>query len=111
MFFEASIPGRRCVNEAKILPVTRPQVYASLSWLKASDIDGGLEPLQGELLMSDQTPLRYRLLTGPDDKSFCQRISDALDQGYKLYGSPSMTFNGERVIVAQAVVLPNADAD
>jgi len=61
--------------------------------------------------MSDQTPLRYRLLTGPDDKSFCQRISDALDQGYKLYGSPSMTFNGERVIVAQAVVLPNADAD
>ena len=25
--------------------------------------------------------LRYRLLTGPDDRSFCERISAALDQG------------------------------
>ncbi len=59
--------------------------------------------------MSDETPLRYRLLTGPDDKSFCRRVSDALDQGYQLYGSPSATFNGERVIVAQAVILPEND--
>jgi len=59
--------------------------------------------------MSDDTPLRYRLLTGPDDKSFCQRVSDALDQGYELYGSPSATFNGERVIVAQAVVLKDQE--
>jgi hypothetical protein len=50
--------------------------------------------------------LRYRLLTGPDDVSFCQRVSAALDDGYELYGSPSLTYNGERVIVAQAVVLP-----
>jgi len=59
--------------------------------------------------MSDDAPLRYRLLTGPDDKSFCQRVSDALDQGYELYGSPSATFNGERVIVAQAVVLKDQE--
>ena len=49
--------------------------------------------------------LRYRLLTGPDDKSFCERVSAALDQGYRLYGSPAITFNGERCIVAQAVIL------
>ena len=49
--------------------------------------------------------LRYRLLTGPDDKAFCERVSAALDQGYKLHGSPAITFNGERCIVAQAVVL------
>jgi hypothetical protein len=49
--------------------------------------------------------LRYRLLTGPDDKSFCERVSAALDQGYQLYGSPAITFNGERCIVAQAVIL------
>ncbi len=36
--------------------------------------------------------LRYRLLTGPDDKSFCERISKALDEGYELYGSPSVTY-------------------
>jgi hypothetical protein len=49
--------------------------------------------------------LRYRVLTGPDDRSFCERVSQALDQGYRLHGSPSITFNGERCIVAQAVVL------
>lgn len=49
---------------------------------------------------------RYRLLTGPDDEAFCHRVSAALDVGYELYGSPSVTFNGERVIVAQAVLWP-----
>ena len=49
--------------------------------------------------------LTYRVLTGPDDKSFCQRVSKALAEGYQLYGSPAITFDGERCIVAQAVVL------
>ncbi len=49
--------------------------------------------------------LVYRLLTGPDDHAFCARVATALADGYRLYGSPSATFNGERVIVAQAVVL------
>ncbi|MAT21157.1 MAG: hypothetical protein CL419_08540 [Acidimicrobiaceae bacterium] len=51
--------------------------------------------------------LRYRLLTGPDDRSFCERISAALDEGYVLYGSPSITHTPNGVIAAQAVVLPN----
>jgi hypothetical protein len=49
----------------------------------------------------------YRLLTGPDDASFCRRVSAALDQGYLLYGSPTVTFNGESVIVAQAIIWPS----
>ena len=49
--------------------------------------------------------LRYRLLTGPDDNAFCERVSRALDEGYELYGSPSVTFNGKNVIAAQAVIL------
>jgi hypothetical protein len=58
--------------------------------------------------MTDGEPpakLRYRLLTGPDDKSFCERVSKALEEGYVLHGSPAITFNGERCIVAQAIVL------
>jgi hypothetical protein len=47
---------------------------------------------------------RYRLLTGPADAEFGQRVSDALDQGYELYGSPAPTYDGRRVIAAQAVV-------
>jgi hypothetical protein len=53
--------------------------------------------------MSDK--LRYRLLTGPDDASFCERVSKALAEGYELYGSPAIAFDGKRCIVAQAVVL------
>lgn len=48
----------------------------------------------------------YRLLTGPDDAAFCHRVSEALSSGYILYGSPAATFNGERVIVAQALIWP-----
>ena len=54
--------------------------------------------------------LRYRLLTGVDDRKFCERISAALDDGYELYGSPAATFDGESVIVAQALVLTDGKA-
>ncbi|PJG58806.1 MULTISPECIES: DUF1737 domain-containing protein [Aeromonas] len=50
----------------------------------------------------------YRLITGPDDATFCFRVSEALAQGYTLYGSPSATFNGQTVIVCQAVVWSEA---
>ncbi len=54
-------------------------------------------------LLSDGRPV-YRLLTGVDDRSFCEKVSKALLDGYELYGSPSCTFNGKNVIVAQAVL-------
>ena len=49
---------------------------------------------------------RYRCLTGPDDASFCEKVSAALAEGYVLQGGPAVTFDGKRVIVAQAVVWP-----
>jgi hypothetical protein len=52
--------------------------------------------------------LRYRMITGKDDATFCQRISKWLDEGYMLYGSPSCTYNGTDVIVAQAVILKSS---
>ncbi|MCH6468932.1 DUF1737 domain-containing protein [Sinomonas terrae] len=54
--------------------------------------------------------LAYRLLTGPDTREFCARISQALAEGYVLHGSPAATFNGTDVIVAQAIILPHAVA-
>jgi RimJ/RimL family protein N-acetyltransferase len=50
----------------------------------------------------------YRVLTGPDDATFCRRVSDAVLLGYQLQGSPALTFNNERVIVAQALVWPES---
>lgn len=46
----------------------------------------------------------YRYLTGQDDVNFCARVTKALNEGYELYGSPTMTFNGENVVVGQAIV-------
>ena len=50
--------------------------------------------------------LPYRLLSGPDDLAFCERVSAALADGYRLYGSPAATTGTDGVVVvAQAVVL------
>jgi hypothetical protein len=58
----------------------------------------------------DDKPI-YRLLTGKDDRAFCDRVSEALEQGWRLYGSPAMTYDSEQgcVKVAQAVVWKDAD--
>lgn len=50
-------------------------------------------------------PKKYILLTGKDDAAFCQRVSDKIDAGYELYGSPSISISFWRVRVSQALVL------
>ena len=58
----------------------------------------------------DDRPI-YRLLTGHDDRAFCERVSEALEQGWRLYGSPAMAFDeiSGAIKVAQAVVWGDAD--
>ena len=50
----------------------------------------------------------YRVLAGPDDAAFCRRVSEAIALGYFMSGPPSATFDGERVIIAQAMIWPSA---
>ena len=66
------------------------------------------EILRLACVTNDRLP-RYRVLTGPDDASFCYRVSEALDLGYELYGSPALTVNGGTTIVAQALLWPGGD--
>ena len=56
--------------------------------------------------------LIYRCLTGLDDKAHCERVSQALKDGWRLHGSPALTFNTEKgvVVVAQAVIWPGYEA-
>jgi hypothetical protein len=64
--------------------------------------------------MTDQPPdglPRYRVLTGPDDDTFCHRVTEALDLGYRLHGGPALTFDADRVVVAQALVWPGNAAE
>lgn len=46
----------------------------------------------------------YSFLTGPDDESFCKKVCEKLNNGWQLYGSPALTFDGRNVIAGQAVV-------
>jgi hypothetical protein len=55
----------------------------------------------------DDLPV-YCLLTGKDDAAFCRRVSEAIELGYVLYGSPTLTFNGEHVVAGQALVWPGS---
>ncbi len=59
--------------------------------------------------MTDGEKPAYRLLTGVDDHAFCLRVSEALTDGYILYGSPSCTYDPvqDRMLVAQAVIRPH----
>ena len=75
---------------------------APVAAAEAVDGDACALPMSGS---ANESKKRFRMLTGIDDSAFCQKVSDALDDGYELYGSPTMTFNGTNVIVGQAVVL------
>ncbi len=46
----------------------------------------------------------YRLLTGPDDASFCLRVTEALNKGWQLHGNPTLTYNGKIPIAGQAII-------
>jgi hypothetical protein len=47
----------------------------------------------------------YRYLTGKDDAAFCHRVTEALNNGWQLYGQPTLTFDQHRgaVICGQVI--------
>ena len=47
---------------------------------------------------------QYKFITGPDDSKFCARITEFLNNGWKLYGNPTMSFDGKTIIAGQAII-------
>ena len=47
---------------------------------------------------------QYKLISGEDNAEFCERVTKLLAEGYELYGSPALAFNGAHMVVAQAVI-------
>ncbi len=37
----------------------------------------------------------YRFLSGPDDSSFCHKVTAALNKGWQLHGSPTYAYDAE----------------
>ena len=48
----------------------------------------------------------YRFLSGADNADFCQRVSDALADGYVLFGSHVMVMDKDIRVVGQLVISP-----
>ena len=48
----------------------------------------------------------YRTLTGPDDATFCHKVTAALNRGWHLFGSPAYAYDAETKAMrcCQAVV-------
>ena len=48
----------------------------------------------------------YRFITNDDTSEFCHRVTEAISNGWKLYGEPKMTFDNKRGVMrcAQAVI-------
>ena len=48
----------------------------------------------------------YRLLTEDDTSAFCHKVTEALNKGWMLHGSPAYAFDAARGVMrcAQAVV-------
>ena len=38
----------------------------------------------------------YRFITNDDTSEFCHRVTEALSNGWKLYGEPKMTFDKKK---------------
>ena len=55
----------------------------------------------------------YRFLTGPDDSSFCHKVTAALNKGWLLHGGPTYAFDAEMKAMrcGQAVFKEVEDVD
>lgn len=79
--------------------------WAELAWQTVDDATARFRIETLKLSEAKPDKLAYRLLTGADDDVFCKRVSDALSNGYELYGSPSISNGPDGTKVCQAVVL------
>jgi len=53
----------------------------------------------------------YRMITGPDDSAFCDRITKAISEGWELHGSASLSFDPVkgRTMCGQAIIKDTDD--
>ena len=57
--------------------------------------------------------IAYRLITNDDTSEFCHRVTEAVSNGWTLYGSPSYGFDATKGVMrcAQAVTKDVPDQD
>lgn len=97
----AAKPAAKPVARAAAKPATKPAVRVAA---KAPAKKAVAKPAAKVAPKAPVTSEKvYKLLTGVDDGAFCQKVSDHIDAGWQLYGSPSIVLKGGLVYAAQAV--------
>jgi len=107
----AAKPAAKPVVRAAAKPAARPAAKATVKKVvakapvkkvaaKAPAKKTVAKPAAKPATSSDKV---YKLLTGVDDGAFCQKVSDHVEAGWQLYGSPSIVLKGGLVYAAQAV--------
>ena len=83
------------------------QKWQEMAWSTVDDATAQyrIETIQPTVTEEAKAKLAYRFITGPDTNEFCERVSKALEDGYILYGDPSLTTTDGKTICGQAVVL------
>lgn len=96
----AAKPAARNVAKQAAKPVAKAPVKAAPKVAAKAPVKVAAKPAKAVI----DTTKRYKFLSGIDDSNFCQRVSDHLDAGYELAGSPTMVVKGSTVYVGQAIV-------
>ena len=99
----AAKPAARTVAKPAAKPVAKAPVKAAAKPAAKAPAKAAPKAAKPAKVVIDTTK-RYKFLSGIDDSNFCQRVSDHLDAGYELAGSPTMVVKGSTVYVGQAVV-------
>ncbi|MEG3135533.1 DUF1737 domain-containing protein [Rouxiella sp. T17] len=114
LFIENSKGNKRNLSESELIEFHKlltetgssaPATYQDITF-NSSYLLAAVEHINSKQIVSSDEMPGYRLLTGPDDSTFCRRVSEALKAGYVLYGNPALTYDSEKktVIAAQAVI-------
>ena len=53
----------------------------------------------------------FRFITNDDTSEFCHRVTEAISNGWKLYGEPKMTFDKKRGVMRCAQALDVEDVE
>jgi hypothetical protein len=99
----AAKPVVKTVAKPAVKPVAKAPVKAAPKATAKPAAKAAPKPAKPAKVVIDTTK-RYKFLSGIDDSNFCQRVSDHLDAGYELAGSPTMVVKGSTVYVGQAIV-------
>lgn len=114
---KAAAPATKTVAKPAVRTAAKPAVRAAVKPAAKPAVRAAAKPAARTAAKAAPAPKtvistdkRYKFLSGIDDSAFCQKVSDHLDAGYELYGSPTMTTKGAQVFVGQAVVLKKKPA-